>query len=195
MYTQLHNGQTRRKTGTQNHGSKVDNDYDCQAATNNLKGSYAFFYLEGGLKVTANKINPFIKAIDNVFLSMLNIDLKRDNPYIKKDFDNTVSVMVGFLGDLQGQVIYSFEKDYANTVISRMCGGMEISNWDEIADSALKELCNMISGQSAMEFDAEGKAVNISPPLLLEDTVDITALSIPFIEGDAKVLELSLLIS
>ena len=47
-----------------------------------------------------------------------------------------------------------------------MCG-IDVSELDELTTSALAELCNMISGQAAVNLEEIGKKVTITPPAIL----------------------------
>ncbi|MCL6479614.1 MAG: chemotaxis protein CheX [Peptococcaceae bacterium] len=118
----------------------------------------------------ANHINSFIKAVDRIFSEIAGTKMERGKPYIKANpfTADFVAVVVGFTGDVKGQVVYNFHNGYAKKVAGVMCGGMEIAELDELATSALAEMCNMISGQAVMNlYEATGKRVNITPPAVM----------------------------
>lgn len=118
----------------------------------------------------ANQVNAFIKAVDRIFSEVAGTEMERGKPYIKANpfTADSVAVVVGFAGDIKGQVVYSFHNGYAKKVAGIMCGGIEITELDELATSAVAELCNMISGQAATNlYEMAGKKVNITPPTVM----------------------------
>lgn len=117
----------------------------------------------------AGFVNSFIKAADEVFPMVTGKKLERGRPYVKENpfSADTVAVVVGVTGDVQGQVVFSFKNGCAKKVAGAMCC-MEVAELDELATSAVAELCNMISGRAAMNLDEiTGKKAVISPPAVL----------------------------
>ena len=117
----------------------------------------------------AGFVNSFIKAVDEIFPAVTGRSLERGKPYVKENpfAADTVAVVVGVTGDVKGQVVYSFKNGCALGVASAMCG-TELSDLDELATSAVAELCNMISGRASMNLDEmAGKKAVISPPAVL----------------------------
>jgi len=117
----------------------------------------------------AGFVNSFIKAADEIFPLVTGKRLERGKAYVKENpFSvDTVAVVVGVTGDIQGQVVFSFQNGCAKKVASIMCC-MEIAELDELATSAVAELCNIISGRAATNLDEmAGKKAVISPPAVL----------------------------
>ncbi|MTI85589.1 MAG: hypothetical protein FH756_17250 [Firmicutes bacterium] len=148
--------------------------------------------------MVANHIKSFVKGTEEILSTMLGESLKTDRPYKKEApfLTDSMVAVVGFNGDVRGQVVYSFCTDYAKKVVSLMCG-MEIDAFDEMSSSALSELCNMISGRSATYFsETTDKRVDITPPTVLSgNDIKVSAkppvLCIPFKEGEDIVLEIN----
>lgn len=77
-----------------------------------------------------------------------------------------VNTVIGVTGDILGQVIYSMSTDTAQKIASVMLMGLPISDFDEIAKSAISELGNIITGNAATELGNNGYCCNITPPSL-----------------------------
>lgn len=146
----------------------------------------------------ANHINSIIKGTNETLSKILNKELSTDSPYTKNKLDakNAILGSVGFNGDIEGQVIYSFDNSYAKKVLSAMCG-MDITEFDKMALSALSELCNMISGCSATYFtELARQEIKITPPAVFSgDNMQVSTkspiLCIPFLENNNTVLEIN----
>ena len=55
----------------------------------------------------------------------------------------------------------------AMTIASTMMGGMPVTQFDELPQSAISELVNMVTANSAIRFEQLGMQVDISPPSLV----------------------------
>ncbi|MBM7856024.1 chemotaxis protein CheX [Desulfohalotomaculum tongense] len=126
-----------------------------------------------------NYINSFVLGAEDIFSQVAaGIDLSRQKPYAKKTpfYANSVVSIVGFNGDIKGQVVFVFTREFALELSSAMCG-MEMQEIDELALSALGEISNMISGRAVIKLDelVQEKA-NITPPTVLhaEDKINIS---------------------
>nr|WP_282432679.1 chemotaxis protein CheX [Desulfosporosinus sp. HMP52] len=71
----------------------------------------------------------------------------------------------------------SFTKAICCKIASAMMGVSSITELDDIAKSAIGELCNMTLGYTATLFSKENIVVDITPPTIL--TGDNIELSIP----------------
>ncbi len=115
-------------------------------------------------------INPFIQAATEVIRDLLNEETHRGNLSLKASIFpcQEVSVVLGLVGiDAKGQVIYSLTQDAALKIASKMMGGIEIQEMDEISRSAIGELGNMITGRASGILEKSGVEVEISPPTLI----------------------------
>lgn len=114
-------------------------------------------------------INPFIDAVYNIFPQFGMTDIRRNNISLKgKDIKSTgVVVMLGLIGDIRGNVIYSISDTDAMRIASVMMMGANVESFDELAQSAVSELTNMLTATAASVFFNEGINVNISTPTLV----------------------------
>lgn len=118
---------------------------------------------------------------------------KKNISIAKKVNAKGVAVSVGIVGDLKGTVVYNFTEDSAKKTASTMMMGMEVSVFDEMAQSAISELTNMLTANAAIEFSHTGKSINISTPTLITGkdlAININSKTILAIELDADGLEI-----
>jgi chemotaxis protein CheX len=126
-------------------------------------------------------------------------DIQIGKPYMKDasfGADNWV-IIIGLTGELKGQVLICFELDAVLDIASKMCM-MPITQMDELSCSAICELGNMILGNAATLFAAEGVGIDITPPTLSHGAVDFMNnftknLCVPLMyDGGSKKVELHL---
>lgn len=79
-----------------------------------------------------------------------------------------VVCIVGILGDLTGNVIFSMSEEGAKGIASAMMGGMEVLEFDELTQSAISELSNMLTANSCIGLSDMGLNVDISTPTLMQ---------------------------
>ena len=142
-------------------------------------------------------INPFLQATVEMFKNMAGINLTVGKPELSDlIFSNEIYVVqAGLTGNLKGQVLLVFEEVNAKFTASSMMGGMPIDELNELACSALNEMCNMIMGNSATIFSTLDIFIDITPPMFLrgsklEFQSDIQALKIPLVYGSGPLSEL-----
>jgi chemotaxis protein CheX len=114
-------------------------------------------------------INPFIEASQNVINQTTGLSPKIGKVYIKNIpyRGENVVVLIGLTGSIQGNVLLSLRKTLACKIASAMMGGMPVPELDEIAKSAIAELCNMILGNTAAIFSKNKVDIDITPPTVL----------------------------
>jgi len=79
-----------------------------------------------------------------------------------------VVCIVGIVGDLAGNVIFSMSEDGAKGIASAMMGGMEVLEFDEITQSAVSELSNMLAANACIGLSEIGFNADISTPTLMQ---------------------------
>lgn len=111
-------------------------------------------------------INPFISASVSVIKSMCGTGVKVNKPYITPIIFDAGSrvILIGITGNVKGQIFLGFPKETTLDVAGAMMGGMVLNEMDEIAESALSELGNMIMGNVATIFSASNIKIDITPP-------------------------------
>jgi chemotaxis protein CheX len=117
----------------------------------------------------AKLINPFIASIKNVMPQMGFANVEKGKLSVKKSevVSPGVLIIVGIVGDVKGNAVYGMDVDSAKKIASTMMMGMQIDELDEMAQSALSELANMLTANAATEFANMGVAINISTPTVM----------------------------
>ncbi|WP_330381853.1 chemotaxis protein CheX [Defluviitalea phaphyphila] len=129
------------------------------------------------MSINVNFINPFIQGTQSILKEVCNEDSTLGKVYLKKSPypSNTVVIIIGITGDVKGQVIFSLNIETACFIASKMMMGMNITELDEMAQSAISELTNMILGKTATIFYNKGVSIDITPPsLLMGDNMQIS---------------------
>jgi chemotaxis protein CheX len=78
-----------------------------------------------------------------------------------------VTTLIGISGDARGNIAYSFSNDTAKNIASSMLMGTNVTHLDEIAQSAITELTNMMTGNATIKMSEHQAIVDITPPSLL----------------------------
>lgn len=122
--------------------------------------------------LNVDHINPFLMASTNILKEMCSVEVKLGKPYVKDPVfsDNTTVILIGFTGEMRGQVMIAFEHRIALDIASRMIM-MPITELDDLAKSAICELGNMILGNTATVFSTKGIEIDITPPTIVSGTM------------------------
>ena len=115
-------------------------------------------------------INPFIESFISV-MPQLGFEQVRKGKLSLKNEDllgSGIIIVVGIVGELKGNVVYSLDMESAKKVASKMMMDMPVESFDEISKSALSELANMLTANAITIFSSMGTTVDISTPTLLE---------------------------
>ena len=101
----------------------------------------------------ARLINPFVSAVQNVFRTMVSVEVRVGKPYIKANGSCSadVSGVIGLSGDATGCAVLSFPEAVACRTASSFAG-VEIGvDHPEFAD-AIGELANMVAGNAKKDL-------------------------------------------
>lgn len=150
--------------------------------------------------MNVDHINPFIQASRTVMKTVADIDVSLGKVYLKTSpySSETIVVVVGLMGELRGQVIFSMDKPVAFKIASAMMMGMTITELDEMSKSAIAESTNMILGNAATLLYDKGIKIEITPPsLMMGDNIQISTpnmktLCIPLILSTGGTIELDI---
>lgn len=117
-------------------------------------------------------VNPFIDAFTTVMPQMgLPVPERTGMGVADQNISSKgVAVLVGFTKEIRGNVVYNMSEDTAKFIASTMMMGMPVENFDEMAQSAISEMSNMLTANAATNLTALGKEVDISTPSLTVGT-------------------------
>lgn len=133
-------------------------------------------------------VGPFVEAAARVLSQECGEAASRGelhrlrSPQTSRD----VSALIAITGGVAGLVIYSMSNDTACALASRMIGDT-VTELDPMAQSAIAELANMITGQAGIGLERNGFPSDMSPPLLLLGkgstiaTLNLTRLVVPLL--------------
>ena len=116
-----------------------------------------------------NYINPILSSFANVLPQLGLANVQKKGISLKGKFIESpgVVIIVGIVGDIKGNVIYGITIDDAKKIASAMMMGMPVNEFDELAQSAISELTNMLTANVATNFSNDNIIINISTPTLI----------------------------
>lgn len=116
-----------------------------------------------------NYINPILSSFSNVMPQLGLAKVGKKGISLKGKFIESpgVVIIVGIVGDIRGNVIYGLSIDDAKQIASKMMMGMPVPEFDELAQSAISELTNMLTANVATNFSNDNININISTPTLI----------------------------
>ena len=127
------------------------------------------------------QVGCFVKAAESVLSSELAVPVTSEllsvtaDPYRSKG----VTAIVGLTGQIQGMVIFGLEEATALKMVSSMMG-CDFSDMDDVAQSGIAELGNVVTGSSVTNLAAQGFKCGITPPaVILGYDARISTISIP----------------
>jgi chemotaxis protein CheX len=115
--------------------------------------------------INVEHINPFLMASTKILKDMCFLDTKIGKPFVGdlNFLQDTLVILIGVTGEMRGQVMITLENPVACDIASKMIM-MPITQMDELAQSAICELGNMILGNAATIFSTKGIQIDITPP-------------------------------
>lgn len=114
-------------------------------------------------------VNPFIESFATVMPQLGFGSTKKGNLSVKgRDIVYSgVIIIVGIVGAIKGNLVYCIDMEDAKKIASTMMMGMPVDKLDDLAQSALSELTNILTANAATCFSAMDIAIDISTPTLL----------------------------
>ena len=131
-------------------------------------------------------MNPFIEAATEVLKVECGVDVGRGNLSLAKSSMTAedITVLLSLVGQIQGVVLYGLSTTTALSLVSRVMG-QQFSTFDNLAQSGVAELGNVITGRATVKLSEAGYNVNISPPTLIQgkgitiSTLDFGRICVP----------------
>lgn len=145
----------------------------------------------------ANLVNPFLDAAYKFLQNELNMEVTRGQLRLEssKATSGEVNVAIGVAGDAEGTVLYSMSEKTAKTIAATLLTE-PVPMFNELAESSIAEMGNIITGQAAAGLEEHGYVCKLTPPTIIAgkgvmiSTVDIQRLVIP-IELPVGYIEIS----
>jgi chemotaxis protein CheX len=95
-----------------------------------------------------------------------------------------ITVLISLVGQVQGVVLYGLSVSTGLALVSRVMG-QQFTQFDNLAQSGVAELGNVITGRASVKLAQAGYTVNISPPTLIQgkgatiSTLDFARICVP----------------
>jgi len=126
-------------------------------------------------------INVFIKAATDVLQSEVGEEASAGSVRVLSSAQTSeeVTVMIGVSGDVRGMVLLGMSERTAKAIVSRMMDE-PCPLFDELAQSGIAEMGNVITGIATQGLEAHGFSVTISPPALISGGPGIMISTINF---------------
>ncbi len=135
-------------------------------------------------------ISPFVTAT----IKVLETETGRSIPMEKGQLSieasshtcQDVTVLIGVIGAVQGVVMYGMSERTAKNIVSTLLNE-RIAVFNEMVESAVAEMGNVITGIASSELEKAGYASTIAPPTVITgrgviiSTINIKRLQIPLI--------------
>jgi chemotaxis protein CheX len=132
--------------------------------------------------VDVNSINPILKAFAEILPQIGFQDIAKKGISLEgSTLENPgILINIGVMGPLKGAILIGMSIDNAHQFASKMMMGMPVSELDELAQSALAEMGNMVCANACSLFSQTGVVgLDISPPSLLVGKGGQVRLSVP----------------
>jgi len=113
-------------------------------------------------------LNPFINAVVEVLEMECGLSAQRENVSLQKTAltADEITVMISLIGQVQGVVLYGLSTATGLGLVSRVMS-QEFLELDNLAQSGIAELGNVITGRATVNLSHAGFQSNISPPTLI----------------------------
>ena len=151
----------------------------------------------------AEVVNKFVISAQGVLETEIGGPVKTGRlsvqtvPYTSQQ----ITTLIGIAGSIQGVMLIGLSEETAKSLVSRMIGH-RIAEFNELAQSGIAEMGNVIAGAALTDLSAQGYSCTLSPPNLIicSDTtictVDIKRLVLPMITSYGPVeIQLALRLS
>jgi chemotaxis protein CheX len=148
----------------------------------------------------AEYINPFLESASIVIEQVINIRPTSGKLDMKDVIflENYIWIQIGMTGQMNGDIVFGLHTEVALKMVSAMMGGYVVTEMDEMSQSAISELGNMISGNASTMLYDQGIKVDITPPKIIKSASETgftekRALTIPLFMGDIGELDIQVM--
>lgn len=116
-----------------------------------------------------NHVNPFIDSFTSVMpqLGFSKVQMGALSAKGNAVTGSGVFIVLGIVGAIRGNAVYSISLENAKKLASTMMMGMPVEEFDELAQSAISELTNMLTANAATFFSKQDIIIDISTPTML----------------------------
>ncbi|MAG35942.1 MAG: chemotaxis protein CheX [Dehalococcoidia bacterium] len=131
-------------------------------------------------------VNPFLAAAIEVIEQETGLQVTRGDLRMQKSthLGHDLTVILAVTGAAEGVVLYGMSVETALGIVGNIMGE-EFPEFDELAESGIAELGNVITGRATALLEEAGLNSDISPPTIVHgagtrlSTLDLARLVIP----------------
>lgn len=115
-------------------------------------------------------VDLFSNSALDVMETMAGLDRDSAQLHIASPYQpqGDIFIRIQLVGDLKGEAVFGFSKELALNLIQTMTG-MELTEMDELVQSALCELTNITCGNAATALTKRGLQCDIKTPVICHD--------------------------
>lgn len=127
-------------------------------------------------------INPILEAFASILPQIGFQTVEKKGIALEGSALNYQGILIniGVFGPLKGAILIGMDLDSAKRFASKMMMGMEVTELDNLAQSAISEMGNMVCANACTHFGNAGiTGLDISPPTLLIGENGQVRLSVP----------------
>src|SRR5579862_1361188 len=113
-------------------------------------------------------VQPYLTAAKDVITRETGAEVTVGKVMLKKPPASTdeVTILIGVTGEIQGVVMIVMSSQTALNIVGHITGE-KYTDLDEMAQSAVAEMANVISGRGGIGLAQFGRETTISPPAVL----------------------------
>jgi len=129
-----------------------------------------------------NSVNPILSAFASVLPQIGFEKVEKKSVAMQGAVIENIGVMIniGMMGPLKGVILIGMDIDSAKRFASKMMMGMAVPELDNLAQSAVSEMGNMVCANACIQFSESGViGLDISPPTLLIGAGGMVKVSVP----------------
>jgi chemotaxis protein CheX len=120
------------------------------------------------MSVKVEFLNPFVTAAAEVLRAEAGTEVSRGPLTLERSATTSsdVTTLISLVGDVEGMVLFTLSREMCLGLVSQMMG-QEFTELDELVQSGIGELGNVIAGRAATKLSQMGYNANISVPTLI----------------------------
>jgi chemotaxis protein CheX len=130
-----------------------------------------------------NMLNPVLLSFKEILpqIGFQNVEKQKVSLLTSTFSYQGVILNIAMIGVIKGVILIGMEMEDAKKFASKMMMGMEVKEFDALAQSAISEMGNMVCANTCTQFtkiDVQG--LDISPPtLMMSDGISKVTLPVP----------------
>ncbi|MBU2700120.1 chemotaxis protein CheX [Sporomusaceae bacterium BoRhaA] len=117
-----------------------------------------------------NIINPILSAFNEIIPQIGFQTIRKTNITLVGSTFNYSGVLINLsvIGSIKGVILIGMDLNSAKRFASKMMMGMEVNDFDTLAQSAVSEMGNMVCANACTHYSQVGiDGLDISPPTLM----------------------------